>query len=90
MMLDAQEKSKRITDEAEKVAKEKAEEIIGAHKEKEQDLKKSEELIYSHKQDLTRLKNDESLLNKRIEDERKRIEELNRKIQNEQTYLLRY
>ena len=34
MMLDAQEKSKRIIDEAEKTAKGKAEEIINEHKEK--------------------------------------------------------
>ena len=71
MMLDAQEKAKRITDEGEKTAKEKADVIISAHKEKEQDLKKSEE----------RLLRREELLDKRQADQDKEQSDLRNKVE---------
>ncbi len=72
MMLDAQEKSKKIIDAAEKTAREKSEEILNQHKEKEQDLKKSEE----------RMLRREELLDKRQEDVDKEQSELKSKIED--------
>ncbi|MBI4068447.1 ribonuclease Y [Candidatus Kaiserbacteria bacterium] len=71
MMLDAQEKVKRITDEGEKAAKAKADAIINEHRGKEQDLKKSEE----------RLLRREELLDKRQADQDKEQSELKNKIE---------
>lgn len=71
MMLDAQEKVKRIIDTGEKEAKGKAEVIVNEHKEKEQDLKKSEE----------RLLRREELLDNRQKDIDKEQTELKSKIE---------
>jgi ribonucrease Y len=72
-MLEAQEEAKKILDEAEVKAVEKAEELTKEYKEKEKDLKKTEERLV-RKEDL--LDNRQTDLDKESEEMKKKVEDV--------------
>ena len=76
MMLDAQEKAKKITDEAEKRAEERAETLTNEYKEREHDLKKTEERLIRKEELLDSRQSDLDSKNAAIDAREKEAEEL--------------
>lgn len=75
MMLDAQEKAKKITEEAEHKGREKEEQLVAEYKERERDLKQTEERLVRKEELLdkrqTNLETEQESLNNKIEEAQK-------------------
>jgi ribonuclease Y len=91
MMLDAEEKAKRITEDAEKRAAEKGREVSGELKERERELKQTEERLVRKEEMLDKrqmnLDQDQDALGKKTEDLQKVREEAEKLIVEQQSRL---
>jgi ribonuclease Y len=91
MMLDAQEKAKKITEEAEVRAKEKGEQLTQEHKERERELKQTEERLVRKEEMLDKrqlnLDSDQETLNTKTEEVHKLKERAEATVRAEQEKL---
>ena len=91
MMLDAEEKSKKIVEEAEKTGRQKAEQMSGEYKERERDLKSTEERLVRKEEMLDKrqlnLDTEQESLNRKNEEVQGAREEAQKMIQSQQEKL---